>query len=56
MDNKEMENKEMDLRELNMEEMDQVYGGRCLIEGRPAKEYSREELIKLGIYHPKDEN
>ena len=55
MDNKEMENKEMDLRELNMDEMDKVSGGKCLIEGRPPKEYSREELIMLGLYHPKDD-
>ncbi len=56
MDSKKMDNKEMDLKELSMDKMDKVSGGKCLIEGRPAKDYSREELIKLGLYHPKDED
>lgn len=56
MDNKKMDNKEMDLKELSMDEMDKVSGGKCLIEGRPVKEYSREELIKLGLYHPKEDD
>lgn len=56
MDNKEMENKELDLEELNLDEMDKVSGGRCLIDGRPLKEFSREDLIKLGLYHPKVED
>jgi hypothetical protein len=56
MDNKEIESKEMDQKELNLDEMDKVSGGMVLIDGRPPKEFSREDLIKLGLYHPKVED
>ena len=56
MDNKEMENKEMDSKELNLEEMDNVSGGTLLIDGEPLSKFSREDLIRLGLYHPKVED
>ncbi len=56
MDNKEIESKEMDSKELNLNEMDKVSGGTLLIDGRPLKEFSREDLIKLGLYRPKVED
>ena len=56
MDSKEIESKEMDQKELNLDEMDKVSGGRCLIDGRPPKEFSREDSIKPGLYYPKIED
>ena len=54
MDNKEIESKEMDQKELNLDEMDKVSGG--MVDGRPPKEFSREDLIKPGLYYPKIED
>ena len=56
MDNKEMENKETDLKELNLDEMNKVSGGTLLIDGEPLSKFSREDLIRMGLYHPKVED